>query len=424
MIVANSYITSTSLTTSAHINDNAGYLTPLRVANSYNIPASTGVNAKVGIISLSGGFLQSDLDKSMDDLGLPRNTVTFVASDSASYNWYNDPYGGNIENTLDLYCVAGIAPQANVVIYSGTNSGAGFASAINRAIAENCDVITISWGTTESSYLADFLEPAFASASAKGITVCVATGDYGSEPIINANIQAIQYPAASSNVVAVGGTHLNYNPSGNIRITETVEYNQSWGGSGGGGGVSTFIPVPKYQTGLTYQQYFKANSTPGPVTTLTHRGIPDIAAAMNPYGFWYNGTIISAGGTSASAPIMAGMFARFIALNGGRRPIPNTIHSILYGNLNSYYDIFTGNNATVQYVNGYAASSNWDPVTGVGVPWGNLVYPMVTSGGTTIKTDTNTWSYIANVQVKTDTNTWSNVKAVWTKTINGWQQTF
>ena len=121
---------------------------------------------------------------------------------------------------------------------------------------------------------------------------------------------------------------------------------------------------------------------------------------------------------------MAGIFARFMSMNGGRRPPPGAIHKILYSNLNSYYDITTGNNATISTLNGYAATSGWDPVTGVGVPWGNLVYPMVTSGGTTIKTDSNTWSYVANVKVKTDTNTWSNVRAIYTKTINGWQQTF
>jgi hypothetical protein len=157
---------------------------------------------------------------------------------------------------------------------------------------------------------------------------------------------------------------------------------------------------------------------------LTTRGIPDIAAAMNTYGLWFNGAITGVGGTSASAPVMAGMFARFMSLNGGRRPIPNAIHPILYANLNAYYDITTGNNATVSYLNGYAASSNWDPVTGLGVPYGNIVNQMVTSGGTTIKTAANTWNYIANVRVKTGATTWSNVRAIWTKTVNGWAQSF
>ena len=58
------------------------------------------------------------------------------------------------------------------------------------------------------------------------------------------------------------------------------------------------------------------------------------------------------------------------------------------------------------------------------MPYGDQVQQLVSSGGTKIKTATNTWGYVANVQVKTATNTWSNVKSIWTKTVNGWQQTF
>jgi hypothetical protein len=51
--------------------------------------------------------------------------------------------------------------------------------------------------------------------------------------------------------------------------------------------------------------------------------------------------------------------------------------------------------------------------------------PMITSGGTAIKTGANTWSYVSNVKVKTGSTTWSNVRAVWTK-VNSttWKQTF
>ena len=63
-------------------------------------------------------------------------------------------------------------------------------------------------------------------------------------------------------------------------------------------------------------------------------------------------------------------------------------------------------------------------MTGLGAPIGNIVYQMVSSGGTTIKTAANTWNYVANVQVKTAANTWSNVQAIYTKTINGWQQSY
>jgi len=433
-----------------NINDE-GFLTPPQVATAYNIPAGTGAGVKVGIISLGGGWSATDFNNSMSNMGLSSlvssANITTVLVDGAT-SGSTDTTGG--ENTLDLYCVAGIAPKANIVLYVGVDTGTqygtnpatqatlnstnGFANVVNRAVNDNCDIITISWGYDEiygnthpNWYCGDFLAAPLANAAAKGITVLVATGDYGADATLAGNIVSAQYPATNSNVIAVGGTHLQVNPGyGNVRISETVEYSDVLFDSraGGGGGISSFVSRPDYQAGLTYQQYFKANSTPGPITTLTSRGIPDIAAAMNGYGFWYNNTVTYTGGTSASAPIMAGMFARFMSINGGRRPIPGAIHKLLYSNLNAYYDITTGNNATVTYLNGYAASSNWDPVTGVGVPYGDQVQQLVSSGGTKIKTATNTWGYVANVQVKTATNTWSNVKSIWTKTVNGWQQTF
>jgi kumamolisin len=429
-------------------------LTAPKIATAYNIPAGTGAGVKVGIISLGGGFSQADLNQSMTDLGLTAPTVTFVPVDGTT-NDYSADLDADGENALDLVCVAGMVPQANIVLYKGQNSSifyngfpafavdvnknSSFGNTIQRAIDENCDVITISWGNSEvfyfngvngvPSYCGAFMESQFANAAAKGITVCVATGDYGSQArnIIGTsvdNILSIQYPALSPNVVAVGGTYLTLDGS-DRRLTETV-YNRSESGYptgfGGGGGVSIHMPVPAWQANLTYRRWFRSNSSMGPVTSLTTRGIPDISAAMNSYGIRVNGIVSGIGGTSAAAPIAAGIFARYISIHG-RRPLPNSIHSILYSNLDAYYDILSGNNAS-QLSTGYAASTDWDPVTGLGVPFGNTVQQLVASAGTTIKTADNTWNSVANVKVKTGATTWSNVRAIWTKTISGWRQTY
>ena len=111
-------------------------------------------------------------------------------------------------------------------------------------------------------------------------------------------------------------------------------------------------------------------------------------------------------------------------MNGGRRPVIDGIHPILYSNINAYSDLTTGTNAD-PLPQGYAANIGWDPVVGMGAPLGTVLYPMITSGGTNIKTAANTWSYVSNVKVKTGSTTWSNVKAVWTK-VNSttWKQTF
>jgi kumamolisin len=288
-----------------------------------------------------------------------------------------------------------------------------------RAINEGCDVITHSWGTDESSGYGSFLESTFANAAAQGITIFCSSGDNGSEGAIANGVITVDYPASSPNVIAVGGTILNYNTSTYARFAETPS-------GSSGGGVSTLFSVPSWQTGLTANLFFSSNSY-SHVTSLTGRGVPDISAPYQTYVMWYNGGISSVSGTSAATPIMAGMFARYISITG-RRPVTGAIHKILYSNSSAYFDFGVGynNNETLTggATGGYATASGWDPVVGLGAPNGTAMYQEISSGGTTVKTAANTWSYVANVKVKTATNTWSNVKAIYTKTINGWSQTF
>jgi kumamolisin len=447
---ARSYISSVEVSPNYTSINEGTLLTAPKIATAYNVPTGTGAGVKIGIISLGGGFSQSDLDQSMADLGLTAPTITFVGVDGATNNFGAEPNGDG-ENALDLVCVAGMVPQANIVLYKGqnrlfydgflpravdVNKNSSFGNTIQRAIHENCDVITISWGASEVFYIngvpvycGAFMENQFANAAAKGITVCVAAGDYGSQAINNPtvtydNIVSAQYPALSANVIAVGGTYLTLDGS-NQRLAETVYNNSESGyptGFGGGGGVSIHMPLPAWQANLTYRRWFRSNSSAGPVTPLTTRGVPDISAAMNAYGVRVNGVIGGYSGTSAAAPIAAGIFARYISIHG-RRPPKNSIHSILYSNLDAYYDILSGNSASLLNT-GYAASTDWDPVTGLGVPFGNTVQQLVASGGTTIKTADNTWNSVANVRVKTGATTWSNVRAIWIKTISGWRQTY
>ena len=395
---------------------NGTYITPTVISTAYNIPTNSGANTKVGIISLGGGWLPSDLTASLANLGLSLSQpITTVLVDGATNSWTAN--SADVENTLDLYCVAGMVPAANIVIYRAPNTTSSFSNAVDRAVAENCDVISISWGGTENS---DYMTTALANASANGITVCAGSGDRGSDNY--AGTLGVLYPASSPNVVAVGGTQLTYNSSTYQRVSESVSIYS-------GGGISKVFPVPSWQTGLKANLFFSSNGNSF-VSTITGRGVPDISAPYSNYIFWFGAAasgysaanILVVGGTSAACPIMAGMFARYISATG-RRPISNAIHPILYANTSAYSDITSGNN--LSYLNGgFVANIGWDPVVGLGAPKGNVVYQMVSSGGTTVKTATNTWSYLANVKVKTAPTTWSNVKAIWTKTINGWSQTF
>ena len=383
----------------------AGYLTPPQIATAYNIPASTGSGVKVGIISLGGGWLQSDLNTSMTDLGLTPATPRQVLLDDATGTFSTNDGNASLENTLDLYCVATMAPSADITIYIGVNTTQSFSNAINRAVNDNCNVITISWGASEFYVQGDPLGSALGNAAAKGISVFCSSGDFGSSSVQPAPYISAGYPASNVNVVGVGGTYLQLG-AGNVRVSESAD-------SSSGGGISSRFPVPSYQQGLTYQTYSYAGNLTGPVTPLPRRGVPDIAAPMERYVLFFNGSAVVVGGTSAGTPVMAGMIARFTQLNGSR---PIALKPTFYANPHAFYDLTIGNNASYPTNSGYVVTTGWDPVTGLGAPNGELLYTALTSGATSkVKNNLNQWQSIQSVKVKTDDTVWSTVQATWVK---------
>ena len=163
---------------------------------------------------------------------------------------------------------------------------------INRAVADGCKVISISWGLPD--YDTEFSDPtygpsnlsffqgwdsAFESARNQGVIVLAASGDYGS--VIRPGRSGVSYPASSSYVVAVGGTVLTVNTSTGAKISETI-----WPDSGGG--FSSFSPRPSWQTGLTYQTYNTITNVVGLPTAIgPYRGLPDLAAPAYNYCLLY-----------------------------------------------------------------------------------------------------------------------------------------
>jgi len=352
----------------------AGYLTPPQIALAYGLPSSTGYGVKIGIISLGGGFLQSDLNKSFADLqtaGLISSSLTVPTIqqklfDGATGTFNASDGGASGENTVDIYCTATIAPQASITIYIGQT----WQSPISQAIADGCHIISISWATSESS---DFLSTQFSTALSNKQTILVASGDHGSAWYSGANTLSVGYPSASAQVISVGGTKLTL--SGNARSAETDDNRDSSFGStwGGGGGLSTLFSLPSWQSGLNYTPI--TNGVTGSSTSLNVRGIPDISAPMNVYTVYFNGSIGGYGGTSLACPVMAGMLARFQQLTGVQRSSVD-YNTLFYNNPGAFYDITTGTNND-QITSGYAGTAGWDCVTGLGPPTGASLYPLV-----------------------------------------------
>lgn len=326
--------------------------TPTQIAKLLGVPAGAGSGRKIAVIELGGAYNQKDLDAYFAGLGLKVKPVVFHSIQGAQ-NISDGPDGADGEVMLDLCVAGGVAPGAELHCYTAPNTDAGFLAAINAAIHDKMDAISISWGAPEDQWSTPSLksfDAAFADASAKGISVTVAAGDNGSSDG-EARGAHVDFPASSPNVIACGGTSL---PSTSPR--NEVVWNDGTQGGATGGGVSGVFALPAYQA--------KAG-----LPSTTHRCVPDLAGLADPETGWnivVDGQSMIIGGTSAVAPLMA---ALAVALTG-QAVAPGAsglgtrfMLAALYATAGVAYDVTSGNNGM------YTARSGPDCCTGVGVPF-------------------------------------------------------
>jgi kumamolisin len=341
--------------------------TPIQVASLYNYPAGTGSGECIGIIELGGGYRPVDLKSYFAGLGVPLPKVTAVSVDHGKNQPTGDPNGPDGEVMLDIEVAGSIAPAAHVAVYFAPNTDQGFLDAVTTAIHDTThkpSVISISWGGPESSWTQQSLtafDEAFQAAAAMGITVCVAAGDGGSSDGATGN--NVDFPASDPYVLACGGTSLQ--ASGNSITSETV-WNDGAQGGATGGGISTSFALPPYQEGLS------AALTAGGSEQLTKRGVPDVAGDADEdtgYDVRVDGTNTVIGGTSAVAPLWAGLIAR---INSANSQPAGYVNPILYPNQAAFNDITQGNNGT------FAAATGWDACTGMGSPNGTKIAAALT----------------------------------------------
>ena len=345
-----------------------GPLTAPQVASFYRFPAgSDGTGQTVAIIELGGGYTASDLSTYFSGLGLSVPSVTAVGVDGAS-NSPGQEADGEVE--LDIEVVGGVAPGATQVVYFGPNTDQGFIDAISQAVhAMPAPIaISISWGQSEDQWSAQSrttMDEAFADAAALGVTVTVAAGDNGSsdDPSGQTSVHC-DFPASSPNALACGGTTLIGNTSSFV-ITSEVVWNELAKNEGaGGGGISDTFPLPSYQASA---------GVPASANGGTGRGVPDVAGNADPetgYLVVVDGKQQPIGGTSAVAPLWAGLIARLAQSTGKKFGLlqPLLYAGIIPGkDVPGFNDITSGNNGA------YSAAPGWDPCTGLGSPIGSAL---------------------------------------------------
>jgi kumamolisin len=348
--------------------------TPLQLATLYDFPPGTGQGECVGIIELGGGERAADLGGYLSGLGIASSPkVTVVSVDHGNNHPTGDPNGPDGEVMLDIEIISAIAPQAHVAVYFAPNTDAGFLDAITTAIHDATNkpsVISISWGGPESSFTPQSLaafDSAFQAAAAMGITVCVASGDNGSSDGVTDGGAHVDFPASSPYALSCGGTSLQ--ARGNAITSESV-WNDGAQGGAGGGGVSSVFALPAWQEGLQVAR------TKGGSAPLAMRGVPDVSANADPatgYDVRVDGTDTVVGGTSAVAPLWAGLIAR---INAARGSAVGYVNPTLYAAPSAMNDITQGNNGA------FEAARGWDACTGLGSPDGVKIAALLRSAKT------------------------------------------
>lgn len=308
------------------------------------------------VSSSDPNFSSSDLHQFDVAFGLP-DPPSFQKLEPQGTPSQNSGWIGEI--ALDVEWAHAIAPAASIDLVEALNSGntnLNNATSFARGIT-GVSVVSMSFGGSEFSTEHNTDSIYTTPSGHTGITFVASTGDSG---------PPAQYPAASPNVVSVGGTSLSADSQGNY-IGESA-----W--ADGGGGVSAFEPLPSYQTGV-------AGSN-------TNRMTPDVSFDADPntgvaiYDSYNNGSAApwsQVGGTSLSAPCWAGLIAIFDqgrvaaglgTLDGRSQTLP-----ILYSMpSDAFHDVTSGSD-------GNPATVGYDLATGLGTPIANRMAANFVSTG-------------------------------------------
>jgi len=375
------------------------------VATAYQFPAATdGSGQTIAIVELGGGYRESDLHQYFSALGLAVPPVSSVGVDGGSNSPGDD---ADMEVLLDIEVVGAVAPAAAQKVYFAPNSDAGFVDAISQAVHDTPTpvAVSISWGQSEDAWSAQSraaMDSAMADAAVLGVTITVASGDNGSTDGASDGAQHCDFPASSPHALACGGTRLEITSAGGI-YAETVWNDTtagSQGGGAGGGGYSDVFGVPAWQASVVGPagasggpaataaaadpERRHPNPPGGPAPTSSRgRGVPDVAGNADPvtgYKIVANGQSTAVGGTSAVAPLWAGLIARLAQQSGQRFGL---LQPLIYAGLAAgtpapgFNDVTSGNNGA------YQAAAGWDPCTGLGSPNAATLLAVLTAGTTT-----------------------------------------
>jgi subtilase family serine protease len=321
-------------------------LGPADLQDAYKLPSATaGSGATVAIIDAQDDpNAESDLATYRSQYGLPACTTAngcFQKVDErggTSYPAADTGWAGEI--SLDVDMVSAVCPNCHILLVEADQpSMDDLGAAVNTAVRLGAKYVSNSYGGSEDATDTNSDSQFF---NHPGVAITVSSGDSG---------YGTEYPAASQYVTAVGGTSLSR--SSNSRGWDESAWN------GAGSGCSSVDAKPSWQAD----------------TGCGRRAIADVAAVADPntgvavyqtYGG--NGWAVY-GGTSASAPIVASVYA--LAGNPGAGDQPA---SYPYAHTGDLFDVSSGSNGSCDPTYLCTAGAGYDGPTGLGTPNGTAAF--------------------------------------------------
>ena len=323
---------------------------PTDLQSAYALTGATGIGQTVAIVdAFDDPNAEADLGVYRAQFGLPSCTTAngcfekVNQTGGTSYPAANVGWGEEI--SLDLDMVSAICPKCQILLVEATsNSFANLAASVNEAVALGATEVSNSYGGPEASN-----ESMLASSyKHPGVPITASTGD-------GAYAAETQIPAAFSTVTGVGGTNLK------TATTARGWKEKAWftnTNEGAGSGCSAFIAKPSWQhdTGCTKR-------TVGDVSAVA-----DPATGVSVYDSYGASGWLVFGGTSASSPIIAAVYA----LAGNGASINNA--SFAYAHTTKLNDVKRGSTGSCGGSYLCTAKAGYDGPTGLGTPKGTKAF--------------------------------------------------
>ncbi|MCD9873853.1 putative Ig domain-containing protein [Streptomyces guryensis] len=336
-------------------------LSPANLHSAYNLPSTGGSGLTVAVVdAYNDPNAASDLATYRSTYGLSACTVASgcfkqVSQTGSTTSLPTNDTGWAGEEALDIDMVSAVCPNCNIILVEANSAtDADLGAAENEAVALGAKFVSNSWGGSESSSQTGedtsyFKHP--------GVAITVSAGDsaYGSE-----------YPATSQYVTAVGGTALS--TSSNSRgWTESVWKTSSTEGTGSG--CSAYDPKPSWQTDSGCSKRMEADVS----------AVADPATGVAVYDTYGGSGWAVYGGTSASSPIIAGVYALAGTPGSGDYPAKYP-----YSHTSNLYDVTSGNNGSCSTAYFCTAETGYDGPTGWGTPNGTTAFTSGSTSGNTV----------------------------------------